>query len=250
MTEAPLVGIMANILVTEGGTFPGMERSYVNHDYVKAIEAAGGIPLMLPVIEDDAAIMRQVASVDALLLSGGYDPNPLLFGENPNRRLDFIFPEVDTHQMQAIRAATDLGKPMLGICRGMQMLNIAFGGTLYQDLSLVPGSWIQHQQKSRRHSPGHEVTLTRDSFLASLFPTSTITANSFHHLAIKDLAPGFTASGLAPDGVIEAIERMDLAAPVFAVQWHPEMMQEQHPAMRAIFREFVRMAAQGCHRSG
>jgi len=237
----PLIGIAANLLLTTVEPFPGMERSYVNHDYVKAVEGAGAVPLMLPVIQDPDLIRRQVAAMDGILLTGGYDPNPLLFGENPNRRLDFIFPEVDEHQLAVIKAASELGKPMLGICRGLQMLNIAFGGSLYQDLTLIPGSYIQHYQKSRKDTRGHQVSLTEGTMLAGLFQETLILTNSFHHLAIKDLAPGFTVNALAPDGVIEGMERRD-GVPVLAVQWHPEMMCERYPEMQEIFRVFVRMA--------
>ncbi|MDX9959675.1 MAG: gamma-glutamyl-gamma-aminobutyrate hydrolase family protein, partial [Spirochaetia bacterium] len=219
----PVIGIAASLLITATEPFPGMERSYVNHDYVTAVAAAGAVPLMLPVIQDLELIRRQVAATDGILMTGGYDPDPLLYGENPNRRIDFIFPEVDEHQLAVIRVANELGKPILGICRGLQMLNIAFGGSLYQDLTLIPGSYIQHYQKSRKETRGHQVTLTEGTMLAKLFPETVILTNSFHHLAVKDLAPGFTVNALAPDGVIEGMER-ESGVPVLAVQWHPEMM--------------------------
>lgn len=234
----PVIGILTSILLKNDTPFLGLERSYVNHDYITAIEAAGGVPIMLPVVERDETVMRQVESVDAILLSGGYDPNPLLYGENPNRRIDFIFPEVDEHQLKAIHVASAAGKPILGICRGLQMINIAFGGTLYQDLSLIPNSYIQHQQKSRKHSAGHQVSIVGSSMLADIMGETEIVTNSFHHLAVKDVAPGFAASAFAADGVIEAIERTD-RTPVMAVQWHPEMMWEKDHSMLALFTGLV-----------
>jgi len=243
----PLIGIVSGMVVVEAGIFPGIERSAVNHDYVTAVEAAGGIPVLIPVVEDDGTVRRQVDAVDALLMTGGYDPSPLLYGESPSRRLDFIFPEMDRHQMAAIRFADELGKPLFGICRGLQMLNIAFGGTLYQDLSLVPNSFIQHFQKSRKHSQGHQVNLVRDTLLADIFGEATILTNSFHHLAIKDTAPGFIVNASAPDGVIEGIERSG-GTPVLAVQWHPEMMYEKHSEMLAVFVRFIEMAKEGMTR--
>lgn len=240
---APVIGILSSILVMETGTFPGMERSFVNHDYVAAVEAAGGIPVLLPVVKDKEAIRRQVAMVDALLLPGGYDPNPLLYGENPGRMIGYIFPEVDEHQLAAIHIADETGKPMLGICRGLQILNVAFGGTLYQDVSLAPDSYVQHSQKSRRHSPGHEVSLSEGSFLAEIFGERMIVTNSFHHLAIKDLAAGFSISARARDGIAEGIER-HAGTPVVAVQWHPEMMFERHPSMLGIIKGFLRIVAE------
>ncbi|HUX39103.1 MAG TPA: gamma-glutamyl-gamma-aminobutyrate hydrolase family protein [Rectinemataceae bacterium] len=240
----PIIGILSGIQLAETGPFPGMERSGVSQDYVSAIEAAGAVPLLVPVVGKEASVRRQIEAVDALLLSGGYDPNPLLYGENPNRRIDFIFPEIDEHQLRAVRVADELGKPMLGICRGLQILNVAFGGTLYQDLSLIPNSYIQHFQKSRKHTPGHEVSIVKDSLLAGIFEASTILINSFHHLAIKDCAPGFVVGAYAPDGVIEGIERRG-GSPILAVQWHPEMMYEKYPEMLGIFEHFISLAREG-----
>ncbi|MFA6506577.1 MAG: gamma-glutamyl-gamma-aminobutyrate hydrolase family protein [Treponemataceae bacterium] len=237
-SAVPVIGIFSSMLVMESGLFPGMERSFVNHDYISAVEAAGGVPIMLPVVKSDAVIRRQVESVDAVILTGGYDPSPLAYGENPGRLTEFIFPEIDEHQLKAIRVADELGKPMLGICRGMQMLNIAFGGTLYQDLTFAPNSYIQHYQKSRRHSPGHQVEIKQNTILAEVFGEPVILTNSFHHLALKDIAPGFIVSARAPDGIVEGIERRE-GTPVTAVQWHPEMMFEKHPVMLGLFRTFI-----------
>lgn len=234
----PIIGILAGIAIAETGPFPGHERAAVSQDYIAAIEACGAVPLLIPVVGKEENVRRQIEAVDGLLLSGGYDPSPLLYGENPNRRLEFIFPEIDEHQLRAIRVADELGMPMLGICRGLQILNIAFGGTLYQDLSLIPNSYIQHFQKSRKHSPGHEVAVAKDSLLSGILGEGTILTNSFHHLAIKDVAAGFAVNAYAPDGVIEGIERKG-GTPALAVQWHPEMMFERHPGMLGVFAWFV-----------
>lgn len=239
--KRPTIGILTSILLKNDTPFLGLERSYVNHDYITAIEAAGGVPILLPVVEQDDTVIRQIDSVDAILLSGGYDPNPLLYGENPTRRIDFIYPEVDEHQLKAIRCASAAGKPILGICRGLQILNIAFGGTLYQDLSLIPNSYVQHQQKSRKHSAGHQVSIVAKTMLAEIFGATEIVTNSFHHLAVREVAPGFVASAFAVDGVIEGIEKAD-RSPVMAVQWHPEMMWEKDPSMLALFSRFVDVA--------
>jgi len=237
-TRRPLIGILANLLVVESNPFPGLERSYVNHDYVAAVEAAGGIPVMLPVVGNPQTIRGQIEAVDAVLATGGYDPDPMLWGEQPNRRIEFINPEVDQHQLQAIRVAYELGKPILGICRGLQMINIAFGGSLYQDLSLVPDSYIQHYQKSLKYAFGHQVSLVKGTRLSAVFGDAGMAANSFHHLAIRVVAPGFLVNAYAPDGVIEGIESSG-GASVMAVQWHPEMMYLKHPEMLGIFLDFI-----------
>jgi len=237
-STAPIIGILANLLVSETGIFPGLERASVTNDYVSAVEAAGGIPVMIPVVGAMETIRRQVELVDGLLATGGYDPDPLLWGEQPNRRIEFIFPEVDQHQLAAIRFARELGKPLLGICRGLQIINVAFGGSLYQDLSLIPDSYIQHFQKGMKYAHGHQVALVKDSALAGIFGEELLMTNSFHHLAIKEVAPGFAINAYAPDGVVEGLEQSS-GSPVMAVQWHPEMMYAKHPEMLRIFLGFI-----------
>lgn len=236
--NAPVIGILANLLIVNDVPFPGLERASVTNDYVNAVVVAGGIPVLIPVVGGAETIRRQIALVDGVLATGGYDPDPLLWGEQPNRRIEFVFPEVDQHQIAAVRIATELGKPLLGICRGLQIINVAFGGTLYQDLSLIPDSFIQHYQKSPKYAHGHTVTLIKDTALARIFAADIIATNSFHHLAIKDIAPGFMMSAYASDGVIEGIER-STGSSVMAVQWHPEMMYAKHPEMLRIFLHFI-----------
>ena len=238
-----MIGIAANLLLVEGGLFPGLDRTYVNHDYVKAVELAGGIPLLLPVIQEEADIRRQLDTVDGVLLTGGYDVNPLCYGEDPHKDLGFIFPEVDDHQLLAARVAVETGKPVLGICRGMQVMNVAFGGTLYQDVSQLPTE-VKHFQKAQRHVPSHGVNIVKDTILHNVFGNDKILINSFHHQAVKSVAPEFRVSAKAADGIIEAIEKNGERFAV-GVQWHPEMMAQKHPAMLNLFRHFVMEAEQG-----
>jgi putative glutamine amidotransferase len=221
--------------------FPGLERAYVNHDYVQAITGAGAVPVLLPVIDDEPGIAEQIKLVDGILLTGGYDVNPLYYNEEPCAGLGFILPEVDKHQLAAAKLAAALGKPMLGICRGMQVLNVAFGGTLYQDILETPNS-IRHVQNAQRHVAGHTVSIVADTVLDGIFGKAAIRTNSFHHQAVKELAPGFIVGARAADGVIEAMEKPgDLFT--LAVQWHPEMMAGKSPDMRKLFQKFVTAAA-------
>jgi putative glutamine amidotransferase len=217
--------------------FPGMERAYVNYDYVQVISMVGAVPIVLPVISDEQSIRRQLELVDGLLLSGGYDISPLYYNEEPCKELEFIFPEVDEYQLATARITASLGKPMLGICRGTQILNVAFGGTVYQDVQQVPNA-IQHVQKSQRHVPGHTVNIVKDTILSEIFNKKKIVTNSFHHQAVKDIAPGFIVNARSEDGIIEGIEQ---SGDVFTlgVQWHPEMMAEKYPDMLKIFRRFI-----------
>ena len=234
----PIIGISANLLITEGGMFSGMERAYVNYDYVQAISNAGGIPVLLPVVDEQEMIEEQVKLVDGILLSGGWDINPLYYQEEPCLELGEIFPAVDEHQLSVTTLAAKLNKPLLGICRGIQIMNVAFGGSLYQDLAKKTDT-IKHQQKSQRHVPGHSVKIIPDTVLADIFPKDElIFTNSFHHQAVKDIAEGFSVNALAADGTIEGIEKK---GDVFTlgVQWHPEMMAGQSALMRNIFKAFV-----------
>lgn len=239
--KKPIIGILANVLVTEGGLFPGMTRESVSHDYVQAVIMAGGIPVLLPVISGEENIRGQIEKVDGILLSGGYDINPLKYGEEPYQEIDATFPEIDDHHLMSARIAVELGKPMLGICRGLQVINVAFGGTLYQDLSHFSSNCLKHFQKGQRHVPSHTVELMQDTVLARILGEDAVVTNSFHHQSAKDIAPGFRVNAKAKDGIIEGIEKMDKTF-ILAVQWHPEMMADKSPEMLPIFRELISAA--------
>jgi putative glutamine amidotransferase len=229
------------MLIMEGGFFPGMERIYINHEYVRAIAMLDAIPLLIPLVQDISIIEAQISQIDGLLLSGGYDINPLCYDEEPTAELGFVVPELDEHQLTAARIADQLGKPMLGICRGLQIMNVAFGGTLYQDLATTSEPVIQHFQKTQMHAPGHTVNILPSTILENIFGRPSIITNSFHHQAVKDIAAGFIVNAQAKDGFIEGIERINGSFAV-AVQWHPEMMIAHHPNMLNIFKRFVEEA--------
>lgn len=228
-----LIGISGNILISE----KGMERAFVNCDYVNSVIAGGGAPVILPVIDDNEAIEAQMRNIDGLLLSGGYDVNPLLYGEEPTEKQEFIYPEIDEHDIKLIKAAYKMNKPILGICRGIQILNVAFGGTLYQDLSHIEDCFIKHSQNSKRNMAGHTVEILKKSKLNEILGDS-IQTNSFHHQAVKDIAPDFIADAWSKDGVIEGIE-MQGEGFILGVQWHPEGMIDKYPIMIKLFKAFV-----------
>lgn len=233
----PLVGIIGNLLIDQGGMFPGYERAYVNNDYVQTVAMAGGIPFILPLISDYESIKRQIESMDALIISGGYDVNPLIYGEEPIQQQGFLCPERDEYDIKVIKIALELKKPILGICRGLQILNAALGGTLYQDTSIIEESYIKHHQDSRPDVPSHTVNVIKGTKLYEILGESAFT-NSFHHQAIKELAPGFKISAKAKDGVIEAIEKED--GFTIGVQWHPEMMAKKDSKMLNLFKELLK----------
>lgn len=146
--KKPRIGIAANMEMVETGILPGIYRSYVNEDYIVSLEKAGCVPVMLPPVTGEENVKSQVECMDGVVLSGGYDIDPVLYGEQPLPRLGYVMSEVDRFYMEVIRAADELGKPVLGICKGIQALNVAFGGTLYQDLESQKPGVIKHVQQA------------------------------------------------------------------------------------------------------
>lgn len=235
----PRIGITANQFLTEGGILAGTKRQYVSDAYIQAILGAGGVPVVLPVVVDQEAIAEQADLVDGLLLSGGGDIQPQLFGEEPVCQLGKVLPERDLHELSLVKIAVTAAKPILGICRGCQLLNIALGGSIYQHLSPLETN-LQHDQQSPGYYTGHTVILEAGSKLASLWGTVVMT-NSFHHQAIKVAAPGMNITARTKDGIVEAIEH-DTAPFIVGVQWHPELMLDSQTNMLALFIAFVKAA--------
>jgi len=236
----PVIGIVGNLLVEQGGFSPGMERSYVNNDYVAAVERAGGIPLILPVVRGQDVAERQTECADALLISGGYDIDPLLYGEEPHRALEFVYRDTDIFQLRTIKTALAKGQPLLAICKGIQLLNVACGGTIYQDLDEIPDSFVKHSQNRKRSCPSHTVVAEEGSVIAELLGTS-FPVNSYHHQAVKDVGRGLKVTSRAMDGVTESLE-MEGESFVVGVQWHPEMMMSGGDDMLPLFLRLVEEA--------
>jgi len=236
----PVIGIVGNLLVEQGGFSPGMERSYVNNDYVAAVERAGGIPLILPVVRGQDVAERQTECADALLISGGYDIDPLLYGEEPHRALEFVYRDTDIFQLRTIKTALAKGQPLLAICKGIQLLNVACGGTIYQDLDEIPDSFVKHSQNRKRSCPSHTVVAEEGSVIAELLGT-TFPVNSYHHQAVKDVGRGLKVTSRAMDGVTESLE-IEGEPFVVGVQWHPEMMMSGGDDMLPLFLRLVEEA--------
>ncbi|GED31300.1 gamma-glutamyl-gamma-aminobutyrate hydrolase family protein [Brevibacillus centrosporus] len=210
---------------------------YVGSGYVEGIARCGGTPLILPLLTNaDAPFRAMLESLDGLILTGGDDPAPHLYGEEPLQGLGHIEYERDLAELEIIKLALEMKKPILGICRGMQILNVACGGTLIQDIpSQVPGAF-QHAQKGSRQYGAHKVTL-QPGFVADAIGKTEILVNTSHHQAVKDVAPGFAMTGAAADGVIEAIESLDGLH--VGLQWHPERMWGHDSDMQKIAEAFV-----------
>ena len=210
--------------------------------YVESVVRAGGAPLLLPRIADAGAIASAMQTVDALMLTGGGDVVSLAYDEEPHPAGKFQDPIRDRMEFEAVRIALDRGLPILAICRGIQSLNVALGGTLVQDIpSEVPGA-VQHYTKEREATLGHTIDVEPDSLLANVLGATTTAVNSWHHQAVKDPGKGLKVNSRARDGVIEGVEADD-GRPILAVQCHPEDTAEQYPLFQKLFDWLVAEAA-------
>ncbi|NLK08897.1 MAG: gamma-glutamyl-gamma-aminobutyrate hydrolase family protein [Firmicutes bacterium] len=238
VNSKPIIGI------TCGHTFEGSGRFYVNEPYVRCIEAAGGLPFIIPGLKSAADLDGLLDYIDGLLLPGGVDVAPIHFDEEPIPALGDVNPVWDELELYAARAALHLDLPILGICRGAQLLNVAAGGTLYQDIdSQIPGPLYQHTQKAPNWYPSHSLSVEEGTLLAEIFGSGDVRVNSFHHQSIKEPARGFEATARSSDGIIEAVEsRMNSF--VLGVQWHPEHMVGYYPRQMKLFTSFIDAAMQ------
>ncbi len=232
--DRPLIGISSNF--KEG-------NSCIDNTYVHSILQAGGIPLLIPMHTDIDSLKDIVSRLDGLILTGGGDINPLYASEEPIPALQEMDAARDQYDFTLVKLAADRRIPVFGICRGHQIINIALGGTNYQDIySQCPGKLLKHSQSLNREYGSHSVNIEEGSVLADIFRQKSIIVNSFHHQAIKEVAPGFKVTATSPDGIIEAMEGMP-EYPIFSVQWHPEKMAPlPNEQMLGLFRHFMKEA--------
>lgn len=233
----PIIGIPTHLMFIGSSPSGGKEVSYCNEDFSLAISKAGGIPLLLPSLDNKGDILNQLMLCDGILLPGGDDINPLLYGEEPSNGLGEVYAKVDEYELILTTFALSNDKPILGICRGCQLLNIALGGNVYQDLNEYPTPHLKHSQKARRHEATHTIDIVPDSLLYSLFGGS-IRVNSFHHQAINQLGKGVIATAHSKDGIIEGIQ-LNSKPFVIGVQWHPEIMLSTSATMLSLFQKFI-----------
>lgn len=231
----PIIGISGSIIIDDGGIFPGYRRSYVNDDYIDSVIQNGGIPYIIPFNEE--VVKEQLLNVQGLILSGGHDVDPHNYGEEPEQKLGDIWPERDKFDMRLLKLAEENGIPVLGICRGAQIINVYHGGTLYQDLSYRKEKTLKHSQGQTPTLLTHTVKTIAGTKIAELLGKKEMQTNSFHHQLIKDVADDFKVSARCVDGVVEAIENED--ASVIAVQWHPEMLHRVVPYQNNLFKYII-----------
>ena len=218
------------------------DRLSLPQSYVDAVLSAGGVPVVIPHIQDEANAREALLRCDALLLTGGDDVDPACYGQEKLPCCGELTPQRDKLELILIRCAIEKGMPILGICRGMQMLNVALGGTLYQDVAQQYGDKLLHPRHDIPAGDAHGMRLVEGTLLRSVIGMDECPVNIRHHQAVRDLAPGMRASAFAPDGLVEGMEAAD-GRPILAVQWHPESLFRRLPEQARLFRWLVREAA-------
>lgn len=228
------------ILITSGSIHADMglrrESVFTGRNYSQAIEDQGGLPVVAPVAAPliaEALVQR----VDGVVFSGGADIDPAYFDQPPHPQLGAVDPQRDAFELALYRAARSAGTPILGICRGVQLINVAEGGSLHQHVPALNGN-VQHSQADRGGTPHHRLDIAPGSILARGFEREQVFVNSYHHQGLDRLGGGLVVTARSQDGLIEAVEG-ESGAWLLGVQWHPEMSYAAHPDQRAPFELFM-----------
>ncbi len=237
----PVIGITCSLTASPiGDSIYPLERNIIARDYARAIEYAGGTPFLVPHVGDMECINQYLGVLDGLILSGGGDIDPLLYGQEPHQNIGSVDRVRDEMELQLTQKALAQDLPILAICRGIQMLNVAAGGTIYQDIAAeMPRPTLCHSQNGAGWYASHTIDILSDSHLLQIFGSPTARVNSFHHQAVRDVGEGFMITAKAKDNVIEAIEAPTHRFAI-GVQCHPEMMWEHHPEVLNLFTTFLK----------
>ncbi len=236
LARRPLIGITP-------GYMDEKNRMFISRGYVEGVNKAGGLAVLLPLSVDEAVLKAAMESCDGFLLSGGPDIDAKYYGE-PNYRFNGgINPARDRMEVYIAERAVAEGKPVLGICRGIQVLNVALGGSLYQDIhsQIKDRDLLKHSQEAPEWYPIHDVSVAKASKLWACYGKETLGVNSFHHQAVKLPGTGLKPVSWTVDGIIEAIEHEDHPFAV-GVQWHPELMWQEDAGVLKLFEAFVSAA--------
>ena len=240
----PVIGVTPDFHAGDRKDMGGPEPTYfLRARYIRAVEELGGIPLILPLVADPAARRRLLDAVHGLLLTGsGPDLPPRLYGEKKRYKFPMVSERRADFELEVVRLARVRDLPLLGICGGMQTVNVACGGSLFQDIPAQVPSAMDHRQKAKAIHASHAVTVASKSLLRRVVASETLMVNSSHHQSVKKVAPSLMVSALAQDGIVEAIESPDHRF-LLAVQWHPEFLFERHVGHRRLFEAFLRAAS-------
>jgi putative glutamine amidotransferase len=250
LPSRPVIGVPTQTLQSLGGVPADIPPSWVmSQRYIRALTAAGALPWMIPLVGDDEETLRGIyEQLDGVFLPGGADIDPAAYGEDRHPRCDKSDPPRDRVELALARWAMADRKPILGVCRGLQLVNLAAGGTLYQDLADQMAGSIKHDYfpfggRRARDYLAHEVRIAEQSRLAEIFGAGALKVNSMHHQGIRSLGAGLVATAVAPDGLVEAVEGND-GSYLVAVQWHPEALTDGSLEARKLFESFTAAAAE------
>ena len=234
--KRPIIGI--------SDLYKDENSSAVPRSYVDAVLQVGGLPVVIPLMYDDEKIVELLSSLDGIIFTGGEDFDPSYYNERPIPQMGKVNASRDGFDIKLLHLAVEQGVPVLGICRGLQLINIAYGGSLYQDLSAqYHDNSIRHRQRQPKEDASHSVIVEDNTEFSDIVQQRMLMVNSSHHQAIKQVAPGFRVSGRSPDKIVEAIEKIDSKNWILGVQFHPEVRVTRDNAMRNIFQRFVDVAA-------
>lgn len=245
----PLIGITSNFssddmtYVKQGLGAIGQEWSLIANDYSEAIIRSGGIPIVIPISEDETYIKDIAEKIDGLLLSGGADMDPLLSGQRADAKTGRVSPQRDNQELLLLDYIyKNTKKPILGICRGLQLINVYFKGNLILDLPSA--GYLSHSiSNNERYNPIHDVTIYEDTLLREIIGNEKTYVNTIHHQAIGELGEGLKVSAISEDNVIEAIESKNVKERfILATQWHPEMTSLKDNSHQRIFDYFINSA--------
>lgn len=242
----PVIGVTTQTLEEIPDELP---RCWImSQRYVRTLTASGAVPWIVPLLDDADTLRAIYERLDGIFLPGGVDIDPLSYNEPKSSACGRVDPDRDRTEIMLAEWAMKDGKPILAVCRGAQLLTVAGGGSLYQDVGLEYPGAIKHDYFPKvgartRQDLVHPVQVVSDTRLGRMLGATTVLVNSMHHQGIKRLAPGLIANAFAPDGLIEGVESADDGDFVLGVQWHPEDLADSHPSMRGLFDAFIEAAA-------
>ena len=237
--RAPLIGITADTSVEDDSASSQEPMLFLPHRYCTAIEAGGGLPIVIPQPTSRAKIRLMVERLDGLVVSGGnFDIDPRYYGEQPMKALGHIRADRTMFELQSIELALKRDMPILGICGGAQAINVALGGSLYQDIASQIPHAAEHEQAARKKIGGHRIAVRGGTLLHRIFQRRDLEVNTTHHQAIKEPGKNLIINATAEDGLIEGIESTNHSF-VMGVQWHPEVLAPKKRLQRNLFAAFI-----------
>lgn len=233
-----IIGLLGNVKYIDASWAIGLEQSYVTNDYVNVVQKNNATAIILPVVGDEESIVQHLDLCDGIILTGGQDIHPMFYNEEMDKNIANVNKEVDEYQIKITKLALEKDIPILGICRGIQLLNVVCGGSLYQDINNYNKNVLKHSQDAKRYEVAHKIKIEKDSILYKLYQDE-LWVNSYHHQSINILGKNLKITAKSSDGIVEAVEHIDKKF-VMGVQWHPEMMSHKNENMNLLIKEFIK----------